>query len=72
MYKTKEDVDEHVHSELNKLISKFESTEDDARKLKNILNNYVKNTKQDHNIENTLDSIIKKCNDAQNYIKSKN
>ncbi len=70
MYRTRADVDEHINSELNRLISKFESTESDVRKIKNILNNYAKNTKQDEKIEDKLDSVIRKCNSSQDYIRS--
>ncbi len=71
MYRTRADVDEHINSELNRLISKFETTESDIRKVKNILNNYSKNTKQDQNIEDKFNSIIRKCNSAEDYIRSK-
>ncbi|MFV0288990.1 MAG: hypothetical protein ACK5HR_06045 [Mycoplasmatales bacterium] len=71
MYRTKLDVDEHINSELDRLIAKFEQTEEDVRTVKNIISNYARNTKQDEIIEEKFDSIITKCNNGEEHIRSK-
>ncbi len=71
MYSTKQDVDEHVNKELDKLISKLEKTEERANSLKLKTTQYVKGTKQNQEIENALARIISKCNANQKNIFNK-
>ncbi len=71
MYSTKQDVDEHVNKELDKLISKLEKTEERANSLKVKIPQYVKGTKQSQEIEEALSRIISKCDTNQKNIFNK-
>lgn len=71
MYRNEMEVDEHINGELDRLINKLESIQEDLKGVRDKKDTCTSCVRQGNEIEDTLNDVNYKCNAGIDYVRSK-